>query len=43
MSENLATRAKKKSILTYSVLAAIFVAIFGGITLIAFFVSKLNF
>jgi flagellar basal body-associated protein FliL len=43
MSENLATRAKKKSILTYLVLAAIFVAIFGGITLIAFFVSKLNF
>jgi hypothetical protein len=43
MSENLATRAKKKSILTYSVLAALFVVIFGGITLIAFFVSKLNF
>jgi hypothetical protein len=43
MSENLATRAKKKSILTYLVLTAIFVVIFGGITLLAYFISKLNF
>jgi len=43
MSENLATRAKKKSVFTYLILTAIFVAIFGGITLIAFFISKLNF
>jgi flagellar basal body-associated protein FliL len=43
MSENLAARAKKKSVFTYLILVAIFVAIFGGITLIAFFISKLNF
>ncbi len=43
MSENLATRAKKKSILTYLVLTALFVVIFGGITLLAYFISKLNF
>jgi hypothetical protein len=43
MSENLATRAKKKTVSTYLILAALFVAIFGGITLVAYFVSKLNF
>ena len=32
-----------KSILTYLVLTAIFVVIFGGITLLAYFISKLNF
>jgi hypothetical protein len=43
MSENLAVRAKKKTASTYLVLAAVFVIIFGGITLIAYFISKLNF
>ena len=43
MSDNLAARAKKKTASTYLALTAIFVAIFGGITLIAFFVSKLNY
>jgi len=43
MSENLAARAKKKTVSTYLVLAAIFTVIFGGITVIAYFVSKLNF
>lgn len=43
MSENLATRAKKKTVLTYLVLTVLFIAIFGGITLVAYFVSKLNF
>jgi hypothetical protein len=43
MSENLAVRAKKKTASTYLALAAIFIVIFGGITLIAYFISKLNF
>ena len=43
MSENLAVRAKKKTTSTYLILAAVFVVIFGGITLIAYFISKLNF
>ncbi len=43
MSENLAVRAKKKTASTYLALAAIFVAFFGGITVIAYFISKLNF
>jgi hypothetical protein len=43
MSENLAVRAKKKTASTYLVLAAVFVIIFGGISLIAYFISKLNF
>jgi hypothetical protein len=43
MSENLAVRAKKKTASTYLILAAVFVVIFGGITLIAYFISKLNF
>jgi len=43
MSENLAVRAAKKTASTYLVLAAVFVVIFGGITLIAYFISKLNF
>ena len=43
MTENLAVRAKKKTASTYLVLAAVFVVIFGGITLIAYFISKLNF
>jgi hypothetical protein len=43
MSENLAARAKKKTVLTYLILTALFIAIFGGITLVAYFISKLNF
>jgi hypothetical protein len=43
MSENLAVQAKKKTASTYLALAAIFVVIFGGITVIAYFISKLNF
>ena len=43
MSENLAVRAKKKTASTYLALAATFVAIFGSITVIAYFISKLNF
>jgi hypothetical protein len=43
MSENLAARAKKKTVSTYLVLAAIFIGIFSGITVIAYFVSSLNF
>jgi hypothetical protein len=43
MSENLAARAKKKTVLTYLALTAVFIAIFGGITLVAYFISKLNF
>ena len=43
MSENLAVRAKKKTASTYLILAAVFVVIFGSITLIAYFISKLNF
>jgi len=43
MSDNLAARAKKKTVLTYLVLTALFTAIFGGITLVAYFISKLNF
>jgi hypothetical protein len=43
MSDNLAARAKKKTVLTYLVLNALFIAIFGGITLVAYFISKLNF
>ncbi|CAM8625472.1 hypothetical protein MCEMSE6_01085 [Oxalobacteraceae bacterium] len=43
MSDNLAVRAKKKTASTYLVLAAIFVVIFGGITVLAYFISKLNF
>ena len=43
MSENLAARAKKKTVLTDLVLTALFIAIFGGITLVAYFISKLNF
>jgi uncharacterized membrane protein YwzB len=43
MSEKLAERAKKKTAVTYLTLGMIFVGIFSGITVIAYFVSKLNF
>jgi hypothetical protein len=43
MSENLAVRAKKKTASTYLALTAIFVIIFGSVTVIAYFISKLNF
>ena len=43
MSENLAVRAKKKTASTYLALTAIFVIIFSSITVIAYFISKLNF
>jgi len=43
MSEILAVRAKKKTASTYLALTAIFVFNFGSVTVIAYFISKLNF
>ena len=39
MTDNLATAAKKKTAKTYLIMAAIFVAIFGGITLLGIFIA----
>jgi hypothetical protein len=43
MSDNLAVRAKKKTASTYLAFTAIFIVIFGSVTVIAYFISKLNF
>jgi hypothetical protein len=42
MTENLAARARKKSLFAYIVLTLLFVAIFGGITLVGLFISRLS-
>jgi len=42
MTENLAARARKKSLFAYMVLTLLFVAIFGGITLVGLFISRLS-
>jgi hypothetical protein len=42
MNQNKAALARKKSLKAYVILTIIFVLIFGGITLLAFFISKLN-
>jgi hypothetical protein len=43
MTSSKASRAGKRAVVTHIALTVIFTAIFGGITLIAFFLSKLNF
>jgi hypothetical protein len=42
MVENRATHASKKTARTYLIMGAIFVAIFGGITLLGWFIARLG-
>ena len=43
MNSNRAVQATKKTVTTFSVLTVLFILIFGGLTLFAFFLSRLNF
>ena len=42
MNENRATQARKKTTVAYLILTAAFVIIFGGITLLGFFITHLS-
>ncbi len=42
MNENRAKQARKKTTLTYLILTAAFVVIFGGITLLGIFIAHLS-
>ena len=42
MTNNRATQAKKKTLKAYLILTAIFILIFGGITLLGFFIARLS-
>ena len=42
MNENRAKQARKKTTLTYLILTAAFVVIFGGITLLGIFIEHLS-